>query len=356
MTQLLARLALAACFACVGTGTSLACGVMDGSGPRGWVDQADVIVRARAVEQSGPPGRTSIRFELLETLKGTAPATLEFRGEIEDWVDSNDPWVPRTYVRHGGRRGNCYATNYQRGVEYLLMLQRQDGTLTPYWAEMATTNEHVTGARDPWVRWVREYLDLRAQGPALDGTLPAACDSDMDLFPDRPCHFALGREGFSLDGHGVLKRLHGPPLEARLPVPAGMSLERVAVAALPDFALIAYELIDAHSGRGEVVRLNRKTLEVDWRLALPSFNTSPAVIEGNRMYIATIGALAAIDLDRGTFAWKHEGLYDQRTFAFNAFERPVVRPTGIVFRESVDGPRAPMTIVVDKAMGRIRRR
>ena len=71
----------------------------------------------------------------------------------------NDLPVPYARVRPGGRGGGCDARNYQRNGEYLLLLKRVDGQLTPYWAAHGATNEQVTGADDPWVAWVRQQLE-----------------------------------------------------------------------------------------------------------------------------------------------------------------------------------------------------
>ncbi|MFL5607097.1 MAG: phosphatase PAP2 family protein, partial [Gemmatimonadaceae bacterium] len=79
--------------------------------------------------------------------------------------------VPYTMVRMAGQRGDCYARQYRRGAEYLLLLRHVDAkTLTPYWIPLAPLNEQVRGSDDAWVTWVR----ARARGEALPG---AARDS-----------------------------------------------------------------------------------------------------------------------------------------------------------------------------------
>jgi hypothetical protein len=39
-----------------------------------------------------------------------------------------------------------------------MILKRDKGELTPYWAPMAANNEQIRGADDPWVVWVRHQL------------------------------------------------------------------------------------------------------------------------------------------------------------------------------------------------------
>jgi hypothetical protein len=90
---------------------------------------------------------------------------IEFNGVLEDRDDPNDEPVPYTFVRRGGRHGNCFALGYRLGAQYLLLLKRaehpayaQRSELTPYWAPLAATNEQVFGQADRWLRWVEQEL------------------------------------------------------------------------------------------------------------------------------------------------------------------------------------------------------
>jgi hypothetical protein len=130
-----------------------------------WVREADVIVRARAVEESPLPARvrgvsSQVRFEIVETLKGAAPPDpVLFPGRLTDVDDTNDSKGAAKWVRRGGRAGSCFADSYRLGGEFLLMLRRgQDGALTPYWASLGATNEQLSGADDEWLVWVRRQL------------------------------------------------------------------------------------------------------------------------------------------------------------------------------------------------------
>ena len=138
------------------------------------VRTADLIVRARAeaivpgtphpVMPPGPP--TDVRFTVLEVLKGSvASRTLGFSGVAGERDDPNDHPVPYSFVRPGGRRGNCFAFEHRIGAEYLLLLKRTEprspdaGNLTPYWAALGPVNEQLfAGADDPWCAWVRREL------------------------------------------------------------------------------------------------------------------------------------------------------------------------------------------------------
>ena len=142
------------------------------------VDDAEVIVRARAEGLSSTPGRdssllsrspTRVTFAILELLQGRlSSSTIELNGSLADRDDRNDRPVPYDFIRPEGRRGNCFALAYRAGAEYLLLLRRGEppadtpNELTPYWSPLSPTNEQLfEGARDAWFVWVRNELRQR---------------------------------------------------------------------------------------------------------------------------------------------------------------------------------------------------
>ena len=128
--------------------------------------EAIVLVRAEGlsgVKEFGTPTLattgTQVRFRILEILKGEMPAaTIELTGTLTSADDRNDRPVPYDFVRPAGRHGNCYALEYRQSAEYVLLLKRQAGSLTPHWAPLAPTNEQVFGATDPWLAWIRKAV------------------------------------------------------------------------------------------------------------------------------------------------------------------------------------------------------
>jgi hypothetical protein len=132
------------------------------------VDNADVIVRARAVEYETPPAHTTIRavgvadsivrFQVVEVIRGDAPSKVTLHGYLTQSDDFNDQKAPYTFVRPGGRGGMCFANTYRQGAEYLLFLKRSGAThdLTVNWAALAPVNEELHDGEDPWVVWVRD--------------------------------------------------------------------------------------------------------------------------------------------------------------------------------------------------------
>lgn len=195
-------------------------------------------------------------------------------------------------------------------------------------------------------------LGALLNGQESAGTTRATCPDNMDLVPAMRCTFSVGSHSFDLDGAGRLRRLSGPggPREVRVPVPHG-TIYPAHFAAFENDLLLVYESGDLEGGAGVVARLDGKTLAVKWHLPLPAFNVSLGTIEGNRLYLGMLGGVAAIDLDRGTFVWKHNGLYDHATFRFNDFKRPVVGPVDVMFFENRESPNH---ISVNKQSGEMR--
>ena len=90
------------------------------------VDEAEVVVRAVAVDSAGPlpHGYSWITFRPAEVLRGPFPKSdFTLRGIIAEGDDFNTRSVPCRMVRRSGQRGDCFAKDYRIGGEYLLLLK-----------------------------------------------------------------------------------------------------------------------------------------------------------------------------------------------------------------------------------------
>ncbi len=134
---------------------------------RAFVADAELVVRAKAtarLEKLSPSpfgtGVTAVvEFEIQEVLRGErSTAQLSIPGDTVAQDDFNQGAVPFRIVRRAGQHGDCFATTYKIGAEYLLLLRMQNGVLSPYWAPLAPLNEQVRGREDPWVKWVRDQI------------------------------------------------------------------------------------------------------------------------------------------------------------------------------------------------------
>ena len=132
------------------------------------VRRADVIVHAVAMRDRTGAAADSVgldddvpgwlEFQVVAVLKGrNVPAKLYIQGFLMAMDDFNREPVPYRHQRGGWSGGACYPYGYRRGGEFLLLLRKVRGRLTPYYAS-APTNEQVRGADDPWVLWVRARL------------------------------------------------------------------------------------------------------------------------------------------------------------------------------------------------------
>ena len=129
-----------------------------------------ILTGAAAVGAPGPASWSSVglgakglvEFEVVAILKGPKLTdSVNVPGTLVERDDFNDVSVPYTFVRPGGRGGNCFAFGYRQGGEYLVFFRPGKTTLTPYWAPLAAINEQVRGGEDPWVIWVRRQLSGR---------------------------------------------------------------------------------------------------------------------------------------------------------------------------------------------------
>ncbi len=132
------------------------------------VKNADAIVRAAAIEFIEEKG---VKLRVEEILKGKdIPSTLIFKGYLTDRDDFNSRPVPYDHVRAAGA-GPCYAYEYKHQAEYLLLLKRKDGELTPYWQPLAPTNEQLRSPNDEWLKWVKENLGVHEKQDAKVGSM-----------------------------------------------------------------------------------------------------------------------------------------------------------------------------------------
>jgi len=130
------------------------------------VGTAPVVALARASGASEPTegGASRVRLEVFEVLRGSlAENVLNVEGTLAEHTPPRRRKAPYTMdcARAAGC-GGCFAKEYRPGGKYLLLLKGG----TPYWAPLAPTNEEVTGPSDPWVQWVRGFLEgVKAKSP-----------------------------------------------------------------------------------------------------------------------------------------------------------------------------------------------
>jgi hypothetical protein len=198
-------------------------------------------------------------------------------------------------------------------------------------------------------------LVVGSSQPTFTSTIVADCLPEFD--PSKPCLLAALRADYQVGFDGLCKRVASGerPTEIRLPLPKNARIDRVLYGEFQGDLLLIYEISDGESGWGAIVRLAPRSLVVKWHVNLPGFNLSKGTIEGSRLYQAGFGFVGAIDLTRGTFVWKHSGLYDRPRQSFNAFQPPEPAGREVIFREEPVShtTNPPRVIRVNKVTGKM---
>lgn len=172
---------------------------------------------------------------------------------------------------------------------------------------------------------------------------------------DKPCLFSTEGVQYDLTPQGRLHKSAPGGSDSTLQLPfTGVTVDRVSFARYGQDLILICGLDDGESGAGLIVRLDPK-LTVMWHLQFPTFNLSTGALEDHFLYQAGFGAIAKVDLERGVFLWKHEGLYDRKLRTFNAFREPEMGEMEVVFREKIEPKetRSARSIHVNKITGQM---
>ena len=150
---------VSACLFIFWSGNVFACKVSKGAEAKEVVSEADLIVHIKVpndeVVFNLERGYPEIRMTVLEVFKGSySKESIWVRGFTDQYEGPNEGEVPYKLVRRGGRHGNCYAFDYKKNGQFLLIMKK--GRV--HWSPLAPTNEEVSGPNDPWVVWVNQVM------------------------------------------------------------------------------------------------------------------------------------------------------------------------------------------------------
>lgn len=137
---------------------------------------------------------------------------------------------------------------------------------------------------------------------------------------------------YSLSATGLLEK----PDESRqiqFKLPENIIIETVQFKPLNNKIVFTFQVTDGDSGSTLVSLYNESNHRFEWQTELFAFNTSPALIYNEAIYLGGIGIIAKLDLNTGKIIWQHIGLYERETQAYNAFVTPKVKDEFIIFRE-----------------------
>jgi hypothetical protein len=174
---------------------------------------------------------------------------------------------------------------------------------------------------------------------------------DQWSFPVAGSHFELKR-----DATGRRRSSRGQSTRFRLKVESDEEINRVYYSEYKGDLLLLCELNAGGYGSGFVVRMDSQTLRQKWRVQIPAFNVSQALIEDNSVYLGATGFAGKLDLDSGRYLWKHDDFYRKyhKDGAFNIFELPRIVGNEVVYTEKQEMfNRKPNIIRFNKKTGKV---
>jgi hypothetical protein len=171
----------------------------------------------------------------------------------------------------------------------------------------------------------------------------------------KKCSFSILSSMFTFTPEGKGKRTDptGKEIFFTIPLDEIDAIESMEYYVYNGDLILVYGVTDGDCAWGTAVRLDKDTYSVKWKIHIPGFNLTVGTIEGNILYQAAIGFVSSINLDTGEYNWKHSGLYDDNTGAFNSFNTPIITSEEVIFRSIHSTTKIVSTIKVNKQSGKV---
>ncbi len=150
-----------------------------------------------------------------------------------------------------------------------------------------------------------------------------------------PCSIVINGTKYTVYINGTIA-YKGPEGETRFirtRLPEFFYVEAVQSYHFNEDIIFLLEITDDDAGSTIVIKCSPSDPTAYWTVELGAFNPSPPLVEADSVYLGGIGTVAKIDLKTGRIDWRHSGLYESDTMAFNSFLKPVRRDKVIVFPE-----------------------
>lgn len=161
-------------------------------------------------------------------------------------------------------------------------------------------------------------------------------DTDMNCTlidtEDETCLIQSKTQSYALTAEGALTRAKDNKTTV-FSLPENHHIESVQFKLFENKIIFTFSVSDGDSGSTLVSLFNEDNFNFEWQTELFAFNTSPVLIHSNSIYLGGIGVIAKLDLNDGSIIWRHIGLYEAETQAYNAFEMPVIKNEYVIFRE-----------------------
>jgi len=153
-----------------------------------------------------------------------------------------------------------------------------------------------------------------------------------------PCKMVINEKKYEINIEGKItySSAKGDTRSIQPILPDHFYVQAVQSYVFNEDIIFLLEITDDDAGSTLVVMCKPSSVGLLWTAELGTFNPSPPLVDEGSVYIAGIGTVAKIDIKTGRIVWKHTGLYEQDTMAFNAFSKPIKRGNVIVFQEEKD--------------------
>ena len=162
--------------------------------------------------------------------------------------------------------------------------------------------------------------------------------SDTDMYctimeaENEKCHIESNTQSYLISAEGTLIRdKDNKTITFRLP--KKHHIETVQYKPFENKIIFTFSVSDGDSGSILVSVFDEDNYLFEWQTELFAFNTSPVLIHNNAIYLGGIGVIAKLNLYDGSIIWRHTGLYEPETQAYNAFEMPVIKKEFVIFKE-----------------------
>lgn len=168
---------------------------------------------------------------------------------------------------------------------------------------------------------------LLASAVALSAQAHPEC---MDV-ETTPCSAFIQGAKFTLSTSGEVS---AGSVSVHIPLPNGLYVEEAEFESLGESTLLALGITDVEASSTLLVLINNQPLKVLWSTEIGAFNASPMLVADGAVYLAAIGTVSKVRLNDGKVQWKHGGLYENNTQAYNSFVRPRKEAGVVIFTEN----------------------
>jgi hypothetical protein len=108
-------------------------------------------------------------------------------------------------------------------------------------------------------------------------------------------------------------------------------VERAYLYETDEYFYIFFTDTDNDGATSWIQKLSKSPLKSEYVEQIQGFNLGQPIIDGKSAYVSAIGFIGKIDLNTGSYIWKHHNLYDKEKYSFNSFDTVIIENNQIEF-------------------------